>query len=325
MDTIDLTRLDQYFGKTEQEVIYTSDRYMHFTVQFKQPGLATGKLNTINTPGMLLTELQIEAGRPFCLQDNLQEESAESVFMIEGDVESHFDNLDTPMYFGNQQHNIQYNTAFSGKHIFHSPRFHACTITYHPEYLNSLVESESDGILDQFCKHLKKKSNFLGAPQNVRWQQRIAELIQVIRLCPFTGITRYIFTESKLLELFVLQMDQLHTLQSAPLAMHWSGADKEKLYAVREYIAKAYLEALSLKELTCRFGLNEYKLKKGYKYFFHSTIFGDIHQLRMQEAKRLLAERVMNVTEVAYYIGYDNLSSFCYAFKKMFGYSPGTK
>jgi AraC family transcriptional regulator, transcriptional activator of the genes for pyochelin and ferripyochelin receptors len=31
----------------------------------------------------------------------------------------------------------------------------------------------------------------------------------------------------------------------------------------------------------------------------------------------------MNVTEAAYHIGYNNLSSFSYAFKKMFGYSPG--
>ena len=323
MDTIDVTHWDRYFDSTQQQMVYTGDCYAHFTVQFKQPGLAAGKLNAINTPGMLFTELDIAASQPFCLQDALPEESAESVFVLEGDVESRFDNLHKPLYFGRGEHNIQYNTAFAGTHIIHSRRFHACTITYHRAYLNSLVESEETGALALFCKHLQQKNNFLGATNAIRWQHRIAELIPAILSCPFTGVTRYIFTESKLLELFVLQMDQFHALQLNPAAVYWSPADKEKLYAVKEYIAKAYLEALSLKAITCRFGLNEYKLKKGYKYFFHTTVFGDIHRLRMQEAKQLLHNRVMNVTEAAYYIGYNNVSSFCYAFKKMFGYSAG--
>lgn len=323
MDIIDVAHWDQYFGTTQQQVVYNSDRYTHFAVQFEQPGLAAGKLNAINTPGMMFTELDIEASQPFCLKDPLPAESAESVFVLEGDVESRFDNIGSPLYFGSKQHNIQYNTAFAGTHIIHSRRFHACTITYHRAYLDSLATCEAAGALALFCKHLQQKNNFLGAVGGIHWQQRIAELISAIRSCPFTGVTRYIFIESKLLELFVLQMDQLHALQSTPEGIHWSAADKEKLHAVKEYIAIAYLEALSLKAITSRFGLNEYKLKKGYKYFFHTTVFGDIHRLRMQEAKQLLHNRVMNVTEVAYYIGYNNVSSFCYAFKKMFGYNAG--
>ena len=323
MDKIDLTQWDQYFSTVEQQLVHSSERYTHFTVQFQQPGLAAGKMNAINTPGMLFTELFMEADQPFSMYDAVPKETAESVFVLQGDVESRFDNLREPLYFGRQQHNIQYNTNFSGTHIIHSPRFHACTITYHPDYLNSLAEDESTGALGLFSNHLQKKTRFLGAVKGLCWQQRMADLIMAIRQCAFTGITRYIFTESKLLELFVLQIDQVHALQSNS-EVNWSAADKEKLYAVKEFIANSYLEPLSLKGLTCRFGLNEYKLKKGYKHFFRTTVFGDIHQLRMQQAKQLLTDRIMNVTEIAYHIGYNNLSSFSYAFKKMFGYSPGS-
>jgi AraC-like DNA-binding protein len=31
----------------------------------------------------------------------------------------------------------------------------------------------------------------------------------------------------------------------------------------------------------------------------------------------------MNVSEAGFFIGYDNVSSFCAAFKQRFGYSPG--
>jgi AraC family transcriptional activator of pyochelin receptor len=325
MDKLDLSQWDQYFGSTEQQLIYSSERYTHFNAQFKEQGLANGKMSAINTPGMLFTELYIEADKPFCLYDAVPKESTESVFVILGDVESRFDNMREHLYFGKQQHNIQYNTTFSGTHIIHSPTFHACTITYHPEYLNSLVEHEPVGALSNFCKHLEKKTNFLGASDAFYWQRRITEILQSIRQCQFNGITRYLFTESKLLELFVLQMEQVNSFQGNNTKECWSAADKEKLYAVKEYIAGSYLEELSLKAITYRFGLNEYKLKKGYKYFFQTTVFSDIHRLRMQEAKQLLAERTMNVTDVAYHIGYNNLSSFSYAFKKMFGYSPGCK
>jgi len=324
MDKIDLANWDQYFEKTEQQLVHSSERYSHFTVKFQQAGVAAGKLSAINTPGMLFTDLHIEANQPFSLYDAAPKETAESVFVLQGDVESRFDNLPDSLYFSKQQHNIQYNTNFSGTHTIHSPQFHACTITYHADYLISLVEDEPNGALGLFSKHLEKKTHFLGAATGLCWQQRMAELIQSIRQCPFSGITRYIFTESKLLELFVLQMEQVHAIQSNETEEYWSPADKEKLHAVKEFIATSYLEPLSLKGLTCRFGLNEYKLKKGYKHFFQTTVFGDINRLRMHQARQLLTERMMNVTEVAYHIGYNNLSSFSHAFKKVFGCNPGS-
>ncbi|RXK59367.1 AraC family transcriptional regulator [Lacibacter luteus] len=323
MDKLDITQWNQYFGSTQQEFLHRSERYQHFTAQFSEQGLASGTINAINTPGMLFTELFIEAGKPFCMVDAEPKESTESVFVIQGNVESRFDNVKAPLFFGKQQHNIQYNTSFSGTHIIHSPTFHACTITYHKEYLTSLAEQEPVAALAGFCKHLQKKTNFLAASNAFYWQQRIAEVIQLIRQCPFTGVTRYLFIESKLLELFVLQMEQVHATQIRSVETTWSAADKEKLHAVKEYISSSYLDEVSLKALTYRFGLNEYKLKKGYKYLFQTTVFGDIHRLRMQEAKQLLTDRRMNVTDVAFHIGYNNLSSFSYAFKKMFGYNPG--
>jgi len=324
MDKIDVANWNQYFDTTEERLVHSSERYTHVAIQFQQTARVAGKLNAINTPGMLFTELYMEADRPFSLYDPVPKETAESVFVLQGDVESRFNSLPETLYAGTHQHNIQYNTNFSGTHIIHSRQFHACTITYHTDFLNSLVEDEPNGALDLFSKHLKKKTNFLGAAGGLCWQQRMAELILSIRQCPFMGITRYIFTESKLLELFALQMEQVHAIQCDATEEYWSPADKEKLYAVKEFIAASYLEPLSLRGLSYRFGLNEYKLKKGYKFFFQTTVFGDIHRLRMQQARHLLTQRIMNVTEVAYHIGYNNLSSFSHAFKKVFGYSPGS-
>ena len=324
MDKIDLANWDQYFGASQQQLVHSSERYHHFTLQFQQTGLATGKVNAITRRVCCLPScIWRRINHLVCMM--LRQKKQPNRYLCCKATWSRGSTIcRTLLYFGRQQHNIQYNTNFSGTHVIHSRQFHACTITYHADYLNSLVEDEPDGALGLFSQHLNRKTHFLGAASGMCWQERIAALIQSIRQCPFAGITRYIFTESKLLELFVLQMDQVHAIQSNAVKEYWSPADKEKLYAVKEFIAASYLEPLSLQALTRQFGLNEFKLKKGYKYFFQTTVFGDIHRLRMQQARHLLTERMMNVTEVAYHIGYNNLSSFSHAFKKVFGFNPGS-
>jgi AraC-like DNA-binding protein len=48
-----------------------------------------------------------------------------------------------------------------------------------------------------------------------------------------------------------------------------------------------------------------------------------IKQVRLQQAARLLTEEErLNVSEVAYAVGYSNLSNFSVAFREMYGVSP---
>jgi AraC family transcriptional regulator, transcriptional activator of the genes for pyochelin and ferripyochelin receptors len=126
-----------------------------------------------------------------------------------------------------------------------------------------------------------------------------------------------------MMELFVLQMQQAQAMMDRKDEDDWSGEDRDKLHALKHYIENAYLDEFSLKELTYKFALNEFKLKKGYKQLFGTTVFGHVHQLRMKKAKMLLEKKTMTVSEVSFFIGYNNLSSFSTEFKKRFGYSPG--
>lgn len=45
-------------------------------------------------------------------------------------------------------------------------------------------------------------------------------------------------------------------------------------------------------------------------------------QLRLQEARRLMLNRGMNVTEAAFHVGYENLSQFIRDYRKMFAATP---
>ena len=322
MDKIDTANWNDYFGESEATLLHASERYTEAMFDFKEPSLAWGKVHSVATPGMQLTELLLRSDGPFQLKDTEPKESAESVFIIEGQVESRFAYLKDPIYFNNGNHNIQYSTSFEGSHIIHSGNFHALTITYDIAYLNNLLQSHENGSLERLGKNLTRREHFLGTESTASWDPRIAEVIQAIRNCRFQGPTRYIFIESKMLELFVLQMEHFYRSTCIDARDEWRAEDREKLFAVREFLDMHYLESHTLRDLTLLFGLNEFKLKKGFKHFFKSTVFGYILHLKMQKAKELLNDRQMNVSEVAECVGYQNTGSFSTEFKKRFGYSP---
>ncbi len=189
-------------------------------------------------------------------------------------------------------------------------------------FLKQLLQNDDSSIIGQLANCVYGQKTFIATCKALPFQGRVAEVISSIKQCPFSGVTRYLFLESKMMELFVLQMQQVQTAADCK-EDQFSSVDNEKLHAVKNYIENAYLEAFSLKDLTYKFGLNEFKLKKGYKQLFQTTVFGHVHQLRMHKAKKLLQEKAMNVSEAAFFIGYDNVSSFCTEFKKRFGCTPG--
>lgn len=100
-------------------------------------------------------------------------------------------------------------------------------------------------------------------------------------------------------------------------------ADVSRLQAVKDFLRENFLDShLSLTFLCRRFGLNEFKLKKGFKQMFGSTVFGYVQEMRMKTARRLIIEEKRNVNEVADFLGYSSPNHFSAAFKRLYGFPP---
>jgi AraC family transcriptional regulator, transcriptional activator of the genes for pyochelin and ferripyochelin receptors len=141
--------------------------------------------------------------------------------------------------------------------------------------------------------------------------------------CPFQGQTRRIFLEAKCLELIALKLEQLST--AAPQAKDprpLSPDDRDRIYAARKILIDQLDDPPTLLELARQVNLNDYKLKVGFKQVFGTTVFGYLHQHRMETARHLLHSRRLNVKEVAQSVGYANQSRFAAAFRKQFGVNP---
>jgi len=76
----------------------------------------------------------------------------------------------------------------------------------------------------------------------------------------------------------------------------------------------------TIEQLARETGLNQLKIKQGFKVLFGTTTYGLFQRERMERALTLL--QTNSVTETASLLGYSNISHFSSAFRKQFGVLP---
>lgn len=149
----------------------------------------------------------------------------------------------------------------------------------------------------------------------------LEDIAHQIMRCPLEGAARRLFMESKALEILALELDTFS--RQRPLSDDGrSTQDLERLEQARVILEGEFDDPPSLVELARRVGLNDFKLKRGFRQFYNTTVFGYVRRLRMEKARALLETGDLNVTEVAMATGYNCFGHFSAAFKKHFGLLP---
>jgi AraC-like DNA-binding protein len=99
--------------------------------------------------------------------------------------------------------------------------------------------------------------------------------------------------------------------------------DKDRIYYAREYLLANANHPPCLTELAKVAGINEFKLKQGFKEVFQNTVFGYLSDYKLMRAKELLADSSKNIKNISDELGYSSVQHFSSAFSKKFGVSPG--
>ena len=101
--------------------------------------------------------------------------------------------------------------------------------------------------------------------------------------------------------------------------------DRDK-QTILEYISKNFADPEIDIDLVCKtVGVSRTKVNDVLKLEFGSTFTNYVNKLRLIEASRLLAEKPdAHITEIAYLIGFKNISYFNKLFKEQFGSTPKT-
>lgn len=135
----------------------------------------------------------------------------------------------------------------------------------------------------------------------------------------YHGRVKRIFLESKIFELII---SYLQTENAQPVLLKED--DVRKILLAKQLVESNLQQPNSLMELSRKAGINDYKLKKGFKMLTGHTVFGYLYKLRMETAYYFLIHEKKTVNEVAFLVGYKNAQHFISAFKKQYDVSPGT-
>ncbi len=209
-------------------------------------------------------------------------------------------------------------------HMAASEHYLTVCIFIDPELFMEFVDQDVDLLPDSIKLLFSKQERApLLQGYSINCQENL--LLDQLLSCPFKGSAGRLFTESKVIELIARFVEKLINSQhKAGFGKHRNSEDIEKLYEARELLVADLSRAPTLSELSRKIGLNEFKLKSGFKNEFNTTIHGYFQFARMQKARDLIEQGKHNVSQVAWEMGYVNVSHFISAYRKIFGINPGS-
>ncbi|MBC9931222.1 helix-turn-helix domain-containing protein [Chitinophaga qingshengii] len=177
--------------------------------------------------------------------------------------------------------------------------------------------------------HLKRFADKVAAGQPVIFTEtwgaldsQMEQVISQIRFSKYAGDFQRLFLLSKSLELLVLSAESCMTAAEREPVFLKNKQDAEKIIAVRDLINTRLDSPPSLTEIARTVGLNEYKLKRGFKEKFNNTVFGYLTDQRLHLAHQYLRDTGKTAAEISAELGYATPQHFNNAFKKKFGFTP---
>ncbi|HUX84896.1 MAG TPA: helix-turn-helix domain-containing protein [Chitinophagaceae bacterium] len=128
-------------------------------------------------------------------------------------------------------------------------------------------------------------------------------------------------TESLVKDLLIMGLQRLGQDQP-PGSERFTDYEIECIREARRLMLTHMDEPMTIKELSQKVGINDFKLKRGFRQVFGTTMYFDFREERMKLAAGLLLDGGLSVQEISFRVGFRNVSNFSTAFRKRFGSTP---
>ena len=215
------------------------------------------------------------------------------------------------------QHNIYFHGDADAVCVvrIEGPRARSLLVLFSKEYFLWLSRHGSDAV-KLFADRVAKDEPTVFSDQDLSMGPDIRNCIGYILNCALADDLKGMFMHSKAVELLALQAESLYNASHRKPAYIKKEYDRERILFARYYLVKHITLPPSLAELSVIAGINEFKLKNGFKEMFGLTVFGYLSEIRLELAMIQLRENEKSVTQIAFDLGYSSLQHFSFAFKK---------
>lgn len=141
--------------------------------------------------------------------------------------------------------------------------------------------------------------------------------------CQLIGTARSLLCQAKVMEIISGIIAELE-LENEAFAKNpsFSPSDRRRLMYARKLLLMRVDFNWTISELADQTGLNESKLKTGFRLMTGSSIYAFLQQQRMNKAAEMLLTNDNNIVNVALAVGYSSPGHFAKIFKRQYGLSP---
>ncbi len=187
---------------------------------------------------------------------------------------------------------VRFSEDFAGKDFFHLPETRA---------IHSLFERATDG---------------LKLTEPLRTQ--VAEAL--IQLTPKEGFDQLVSLLTVLQKIAFSEAVEVISPHYVP--SQWLTKNNDRLSKIFAYLVEHFTESISLSVLASIANMNEAALCRYFKAQTNQTITQYVTDLRIRYACDLLTKGEDSVTQVCFQVGFENVSHFIQAFKKLRNQTP---
>lgn len=224
-----------------------------------------------------------------------------------------------PVHIREGQYNLLYSPFFDMNSIHEGGKEY---ITISLQYDRSALEEWTHYFppLGAFLEKVDagQPAMLLDEPQwiNREVQDTIYRLTHIPREIPGYQVYFDLLTRTLLFHLL------LQAIQQQP-ASPYTHYEIDGIHAARQMIRENIRRHFVIREIAQKVGVNEFKLKAGFRELFGNGVYEYLRLERMHEARELLNNAARSIKEIAAITGYKSVNSFIKAFKKEFGLTPG--
>ncbi len=242
-------------------------------------------------------------------------------FGLKGDYRFTYRQLDQSFDLAGGHHNIMYSKGIDLEFYNKTNVIETFGIDF-PKHLFIEFTRDADDLLKKFNDDILAGKNALLSEKWGTIDINIQKIIDDIKFNPYTGRLKNIFLLAKTLELLVVCVDNYHQISKTTWQHLKTRSDREKIIAARDFINDRITDPPSLTEVSKTVGLNEFKLKAGFREMFQNTLFGYLTERRLHLASQYLQNTEDTVAEIAHRMGYSSPQHFHTQFKKHVGLTP---
>lgn len=245
-------------------------------------------------------------------------------FSLKGSSIVEINESNNSLEFGSGHHNLLYypKNGYSVNSSVEAHDMSSFHIVFTVDHFFKILNMNYPA-LDSFRKNIQSNNYSVLSLENMTISSEMNSILTDLIHCKRKGILKCLFTEAKILKLLMLQLEQFETMKhNVSKTITIKEYDIDKIYLVKTILEENLSKTLSLVELSRLVGLNDFKLKKGFKEIFGTTVFTYLTELRMREAKKLIIENEKSFAEISILCGYKFVQNFTKAFKTKFGTSP---